>query len=124
MVGNPRPELATVKAHLFRWPTSILVIGLFSLLACGCAVPDGGFVSDQGVGFGLSYYEPYGIRYGGWGAGYYVGPTRRGAVYRANSGWAGRHAYRPAPAFRTMPSLPPRGRPGGFTPRAAGGRFH
>jgi hypothetical protein len=86
-----------------------------SLMLGACAVTGVGV--EGSVGYDGGYYEPYGYDYGGWGAGYRVGPSRccdhrddhpgdhpgdRGRVGRAP-------AYRPAPAGRAAPSIP--GRP-------------
>lgn len=59
---------------LSRWSATAFVIGLFTVLAAGCVVPGGGY----DAGYGLDYYEPYGIDFGGWGPGYHVAPYRDG----------------------------------------------
>jgi hypothetical protein len=85
-------------------------MGLLSLLAFGCAVPGGYY---GGGGSYLGYYEPYGFSYGGWGAGYDVGPWRAGGFPHRRE-FAGHYAFRPAPAGRAMPSIPSHARAGGF----------
>lgn len=96
-----------VKTLLVRWSAITRVIGLFALLASGCAVTDGyGYGS---VGIGVDYYEPFGVYYGGWGPDYRVGPFRDGG--HRPDGAGGRtfsHAYRSAPASHAMPSIPSR----------------
>jgi hypothetical protein len=99
------------------------VMAAVALLA-GCAVSGGGggVGVDASVGYDAGYYEPYGYDYGGWGVGYGVAPWRgdRGHRddhhddHRRNNPPGDRGhapAYRPAPAGRSMPSLPshPRG---------------
>jgi hypothetical protein len=88
-----------------------------SLLLCACAVTGVGV--EGSVGYDGGYYEPYGYDYGGWGAGYRVGPSRccdhrddhhddHRDVGRGRAGHA--PAYRPAPAGRSAPSIPGRSR--------------
>jgi hypothetical protein len=93
-------------------------IAALALLA-GCAVSGGGVGVgvDASVGYDAGYYEPYGYEYGGWGAGYAVAPWRgdhgrRDDHPRDNHPADRGHtpAYRPAPAGRSMPSLPSRPR--------------
>jgi hypothetical protein len=87
-----------------------------SLLLCACAVTGVGV--EGSVGYDGGYYEPYGYDYGGWGAGYRVGPGRccdhRDDHHdhpEARGGRAGHApAYRPAPAGRSAPSIPGRSR--------------
>ncbi len=110
-----------MKALVLRWPMTVMAVALSSPLMFGCVAPGGSYGYDQG-GFGLGYYDPYGINYGGWGAGYGVGPVRGGVVYRARGGYAGPHAYRTTPGFRSIPSIPSRARSGGFPARGGGGR--
>ncbi len=109
-----------MKALVLCWPMTVVVVALSSLLMFGCVAPGGGYGYDQGE-FGLGYYEPYGINYGGWGPGYGVGPVRGGAVYRAHGGYGGPHAYRTAPGFRWIPSIPSRASSGGFSARGGVG---
>ena len=92
-----------------RWPLAIAGAGMLLLLAFGCAVP-GGYGGTY-----LGYYEPYGFSYGGWGAGYDVGPWHGGGGFQHGRGGevAEHHAFRPAPAGRTMPSIPSRAGPRG-----------
>ena len=104
-------------AHL-RWSAIALVIGLFMVLSSGCVVTGGGYGYDGDVGIGVDYYEPYGVDYGGWGPGYRVGPFRDGAHRpERGSGQPPAHAYKPAPASRSMPSIPSRSRSGGSRSR-------
>jgi hypothetical protein len=96
---------------------SCVFLGLLS----ACAVTGVGV--EGSVGYDGGYYEPYGYDYGGWGAGYRVGPSRccerrddhhDHPVDRGHpvGGRAGRSpAYHPAPAGRPAPSIP--GRPRG-----------
>ena len=84
-----------------------------SLLLCACEVTGVGV--EGSVGYDGGYYEPYGYDYGGWGAGYRVGPgrccDRRDDHHDVGRGHAGRApAYRPAPAGRSAPSIPSRSR--------------
>ena len=103
---------------LLRWSAIAFAIGLFTVLASGCVVTGGGYGYDDGVGIGLDYYQPYGAVYGGWGPGYRVGPIRDG--YQRPDRGGGQpapHAYRSAPASRSMPSIPSRSRSGGSRSR-------
>jgi hypothetical protein len=86
-----------------------------TLMLCACAVTGVGV--EGSVGYDGGYYEPYGYDYGGWGAGYRVGPGRccdhrddhhDHSVGRGRVGHA--PAYRPAPAGRSAPSIPGRSR--------------
>jgi hypothetical protein len=88
-----------------------------SLMLCACEVTGVGV--EGSVGYDGGYYEPYGYDYGGWGAGYRVGPGRccdhrddhhddHRDVGRGRGGHA--PAYRPAPAGRSAPSIPGRSR--------------
>jgi hypothetical protein len=102
-----------MNSLLLRWSAIIFVIGLFTVLASGCVVPAGGYGYDDGVGIGVDYYEPYGAVYGGWGTGYYVGPYRDGGHRPGRGGGhQPQHAYTPAPASHSMPSIPSRSRSG------------
>jgi hypothetical protein len=100
-----------------RSTTIALAVALFTAFSSGCAVTgDGyGYGYDGNVDVGLDYYEPYGGYYGGWGPGYRVGPYREGGDHRPDQGGghAPPHAYRPAPASHSMPSIPSRGGSGG-----------
>lgn len=100
-----------MSAALSRWSVTALAIGLVALLSFGCVVAGGGYGD---AGYGLGYYQPYGVPVGGWGADYHVAPYREGEHRRDEGG--GRpaaHAYRPAPASRAMPSIPSHPRTGG-----------
>jgi hypothetical protein len=87
-----------------------------SLLLSSCAVTGVGV--EGTLGYDGGYYEPYGYDYGGWGAGYRVGPGRccdhRDGHHDHPVGRGGRAghapAYRPAPAGRSAPSIPSRSR--------------
>jgi hypothetical protein len=96
-----------MKILLSRWAALAVAIGLLGVLSSGCVV-GGGY--DGGAGYGLDYYEPYGVGYGGWGPDYQVAPYRDGD-HRPVSG--GGHAFRAAPASRSMPSIPSGSRSGG-----------
>jgi hypothetical protein len=98
-----------------RLASMLLIVPLLGL-PLGCAVGYG-YGDGATVGLGLDYYEPLGFDYGGWGPGYRVGPPRGG--FRSGVGAPG-HAYRPAPAGRSMPSIPAGGRSGGG--RSGGGK--
>jgi hypothetical protein len=111
-----------MKAGLSRRVLHALVIGPLLLLPVACAVTADGGYGD--VGIGVDYYDPfaYDYGYGGWGPGYRVAPFGPG-VRRLGAGGGGgapQHAYRPAAAGRSMPSLPAGGRAGGG--RAGGGK--
>jgi hypothetical protein len=111
-----------VNFSLSRWATTALVIGLVAVLPSGCIVPGGGYGYEGGAGYGLDYYEPYGVEYGGWGPSYQVAPYRGGERRPARAGGGpGAHAYRAAPASRSMPSIPSGSRSGGGGGRGGGG---
>ncbi len=95
-----------MSALQVRVPIAIISVGLFALIESSCVVPGDGFY-DQ------SYYEPFGIDYGGWGLGYDVGPVRAGGFHGGvvEHGW--QHAYRPAAATRAVPSIPTHAHAGG-----------
>ena len=101
---------------LLRWAVIAFVVGTLTVLS-GCLLPYGGY--DDGGDMGAAYYEPYGAVYGGWGPGYHVAPFR-GGDHRptGGGGHAPEHAYRSAPASRSIPSLPSHGGGGG---RGGGG---
>ena len=89
-----------------RWSATALVVVASVLLTFGCVV-DGGEPA-----YGVGYYEPAGVPYGGWGVGYDVAPFHD----RDHPRFVGAgppHAFRPAPASRSIPSIPSRPRPGG-----------
>lgn len=98
----------------------LAAMGLAAMGLSGCVGPDGGYGYGYGGDLGADYYEPYGFAYGGWGHDYHVAPYRSGDHGFAGGGFHGPHAFRPAPAGRPMPSLPP-GRGGGS---AHGGGGH
>jgi hypothetical protein len=89
---------------LARRPLAVAGAGLLLLLAFGCAVP-GGYEGTY-----VGYYEPSGFSYGGWGAGYDVGPWHAGG-FPHGAAFAGHQAFRPAPAGHAMPSIPSHARP-------------
>ncbi len=75
----------------------VAAVGLLALVALAACVV-GGYEGDVGVGYVGGVYEPGGYVYGGWPAGYRVGPPRGGV-----SGRGGRAA----------PSIPHGARGGG-----------
>jgi hypothetical protein len=78
-------------------------VGFLMLAALSaCLVPTGGEYVAGG------YYEGPGYVYGGWGAGYHVGPSRGGDRRSDNSS---PRAYRAAPRTRPTPSIPTHSRP-------------
>jgi len=100
----------TVRGRFLPATLSALALGFLS----ACAVTGVGV--EGSVGYDAGYYEPYGYDYGGWGAGYRVGPSRCCARrddhhdHPVDRGRVGRSpAYHPAPAGRPAPSIP--GRP-------------
>lgn len=98
-----------MKARAPRWPVAVLAVGLFSLLMSGCVVPGGGYGYHGNAGaFDIGYYEPAGVRYGGWTNGYTVGPVRGGQGYEQHWGSDGA-----PPAGRPIPSIPSRGHASG-----------
>ena len=107
-----------MKASLLRRSAFLLSAVTWTFLSAGCIMSDGGY--DNGGAVGVDYYESYGVDYGGWGPGYQVAPYRggghrpEGGEHRPSGadGHQGGHAYRPAPASRSLPSLP-HGNPGG-----------
>jgi hypothetical protein len=102
-----------VSTSLWRRSAPACVIGLFAVLLFGCVVAGGGYGYDGGAGYGLGYYEPTGVNYGGWGPDYQVAPFRRDHRADAGGGRASPHAYRAAPASRSVPSIPSGSRSGG-----------
>jgi len=127
MDGEPEQEGAGVSAALQHRLPSAVVIALLAALAFGCVAPDGYYGGT--AGYGLGYYQPYGVEYGGWGPTYFVAPFRdhgheREPEHRAeHGGHEAPHAFHAAPAGRAMPSLPstPRGGGGGHGGGAPGG---
>jgi hypothetical protein len=112
-----------MKISRVRIASLAAAAGLFAVLLSGCVVPVGGGYDEGGVsvGLGVDYYEPYGGFYGGWGPGYRVAPFRGGGERREDFRAGGStHAFRSAPAGRSMPSIPSRGHSGG----GGGGRRH
>jgi hypothetical protein len=86
-----------------------LLVVLFAAVA-GC-VAGGAYDGGVDVGYGVDFYDVGGYDYGGWGAGYGVGPPRRGGDRgRPDSHPAPHTSYRPASPSRSMPSLPSRSR--------------
>jgi len=105
-----------VNTTWLRWSAITFVSGLFILLSSGCVVAGGGYGYDDGASIGVDYYAPLGGVYGGWGPGYGVAPVR-GGYRRPDGGRSSAHAYRSAPAGRSMPSIPSGGRSGGSRSR-------
>jgi hypothetical protein len=116
----------SLRHPAIRFAACALAIGLSAALPSGC-VATGGYGYDDGGSVGVGYYEPYGADYGGWGSGYRVGPYRGGGGDRGGGDRGGGdrgggdrggghdsgHAYRAAPASRSMPSIPSHSRGGG-----------
>src|ERR1035437_6202100 len=96
------------------WTLFAFIVGTLTILLAGCIVPYGDRGYDGDVGVGVSYYEPVGVEYGGWGPGYQVAPFR-GGDHRPNGGGGhgSQHNYKSAPASRSIPSLPSHGSGGG-----------
>ena len=95
---------------LLRRSALLFAFGTLTVLSAGCVLSTGGYGYDDGGGYGAAYYEPYGVEYGGWGPDYHVAPYR-GGEHRpvGGGGHKSTHAYRTAPASRSMPSLPAHG---------------
>jgi hypothetical protein len=105
-----------------RLAQHLRITGLALLLVVGvdgCVATGPGYGGGVDVGVSTGFYEPYGYDYGGWGAGYYVGPGRGGD--RRGTG-ARPHAYRPAAPSHSTPSIPSRARGGGGSPGGAARR--
>lgn len=99
-----------MNALFVRRSEIALAIALFTALLSGCVAPADRYRYDTRVSIGVGYYEPYGVFYGGWAPGYYVGPIY-GNYYRPYPGMRPNPpAYRPAPASRRVPSIPARRR--------------
>ena len=96
-----------MKTFFLRWSAFTVAAVAWTFLSAGCIMSDGGYGYDGGGAVGVGYYEPFGMDYGGWGPGYQVAPYRGGRREggERRSGGGG-HAYRSAPASRSMPSLP------------------
>jgi hypothetical protein len=75
----------------------VAAVGLLALVALAACVV-GGYEGDVGVGYVGGVYEPGGYVYGGWPAGYRVGPPRGGVGGRGG---------------RAAPSIPHGARGGG-----------
>ena len=99
----------SLRHPAIRSAAFVIAIGMSAVLPSGCLAP-GGY--DDGGTVGVDYYEPYGADYGGWGSGYRVGPYHGGGGDRGGDHGSS-HAYRSAPAGRSMPSIPSRSRGGG-----------
>ena len=104
-----------------RWLGLSFVVLTLTVLLTGCVLGGGGYY-DGGYA-GATYYEPSGVVYGGWGHDYHVAPPR-GGEHRADEhrpagggGHEAARAYRPAPASRSMPSIPSQPRAGGSRSR-------
>jgi hypothetical protein len=94
-----------MKNVLLRWLVLAFGVGALTVLLASCILP-GGPGYDDGGGYGAAYYEPYGVDYGGWGPGYNVAPFRGGGHRPTGGGGHASHAFRSAPASRSVPSLP------------------
>jgi len=106
-----------MNIFFLRWSALAIEVGMLTVLSAGCVLSGGVGYDDGGV-VGAAYYEPAGVVYGGWGPGYRVAPYRGdGHRTTGEGGRAPVHAYRPAPASRTMPSLPSHSRSGGSRSR-------
>jgi hypothetical protein len=81
-------------------------VGLLALVILAACVV-GGYEGDGGVGYVGGVYEPGGYVYGGWPAGYRVGPPRGGVR---------------GPGGRAAPSIPHGARGGGG--HRGGGKGH
>ena len=117
--------MKTMRTPLLAGLMGSVTLAIFS----SCAVTGVGVDGSVGVDYGYpgAYYEPYGYDYGGWGGGYWVGPSRGGHrddhgdgrrdvggrdAGGRDAGGRGGHApaYRPAPRGRSAPSIPGRSR--------------
>ena len=65
----------------------VAAVGLLALVALAACVV-GGYEGDVGVGYIGGVYEPGGYVYGGWPAGYRVGPPRGGVSGPRRTGGA------------------------------------
>lgn len=111
-----------MNSWLLRGATTALVIGLVAVLSSGCVLPAGEYGYGSEVGYGLDYYEPYGLEFGGWGPDYEVAPYREGEHHPApHAEQPAAHAYHAAPPSRSMPSIPSRSRPSGGVGRGPSG---
>ena len=84
-----------MKRMIRSW--TIGAVGLLALVTLAACVV-GGYEGDGGVGYVGGVYEPGGYVYGGWPAGYRVGPPRGGERGRGG---------------RAAPSIPHGARGGG-----------
>jgi hypothetical protein len=116
-----------VRRVRFRSMATASVVGVAAILSYGCVVTDGGY-GYGGAAYGVGYYEPYGMPYGGWGPGYEVAPFRYPEHHPEGHGGPEKHgggppphAYRAAPASRAMPSIPTGARPAGGGHGGGGG---
>jgi hypothetical protein len=105
-----------VNISLLRWLALVFVGLTLTILLFGCVFPGGGYEYDDGGAIGAAYYEPYGVDYGGWGPGYHVAPYR-GGDHRPAGGGGHARAYKPAPASRSVPSIPSHSRSSGSRSR-------
>lgn len=121
-----------MKSSFLRWNISALAAALLCTALGGCVAEGGygygggGVTVDADVDTGADYYEPAGVVVGGWAPGYHVGPVgpdrgpgdgrpRPGETapgphpmggVRPAPGGGGTHAYKPAPASHSAPSIP------------------
>lgn len=78
---------------------------LLPLATAGCVTPG----VTYGGGYGVGYYQPSGVVYGGWGPGYALGPVRSGRTYTVPRN-PPHVVYRPVPSTRPIPTIPSRAR--------------
>jgi len=93
-----------MSTSLLRLILIASIVVMASALLSSCVATGYGYDGGGGYGYSADYYEPYGAVYGEWGPGYAVGPYRDGGGRRGHA--YGGHAYRSAPASRSMPSIP------------------
>lgn len=78
-----------------------MIVGAMPLVTSGCVVPEGGYGYYHNPGYNLGYYEPSAVHYGGWSAGYDVGPVHGGMMYHRSA--PPPHSWRPPPAHTEVP---------------------
>ncbi len=114
-----RPVSNVLARRIVGLRSLALVAGL---MLAGCAV-DAGPGYGYGGPVGVDYYEPYGVVYGGWDAGYNVGPYRGHGDWHGGGGAPGPRSFHAAPGG-APPSIPSgaRGAGGGGHGGGGGGR--
>jgi hypothetical protein len=110
--------LAKLIATRFGSIRSLALVA--GLMLAGCAV-DAGPGYGYGGPVGVDYYEPYGVVYGGWDAGYNVGPYRGHGDWHGGGGAPGPRSFRAAPGGGAPPSIPSGARGAGGGGHAGGG---